>query len=133
MKHGEVLKTDILGRVKTPRERREMLLDEFERSGLAGTKFAELVGVNYQTFATWAQRRRRERKEYPTQKRRAKARSPKVRWIEAVMEKEAEGSSQKALNILLPGGARLEISDERQASLAAVVLRSLQSKAQVAC
>jgi len=29
-----VLKQDVLGRVKTPKARREQLLDEFERSGL---------------------------------------------------------------------------------------------------
>jgi hypothetical protein len=28
-----ILKTDVLGRVKTPKERREKLLDEFEKSG----------------------------------------------------------------------------------------------------
>jgi hypothetical protein len=36
-----VLKQDVLGRVKTPKARREQLLDEFERSGLPGLKFAE--------------------------------------------------------------------------------------------
>ena len=56
-----VLKTDVLGRVKTPRARQEALLDEFERSSVSGLKFAALVGVNYQTFATWVQRRRRAR------------------------------------------------------------------------
>ena len=35
-----VLKQDVLGRVKTPKARREQLLDEFERSGLPGQKFA---------------------------------------------------------------------------------------------
>ncbi len=54
---NEVLKTDVLGRVRTPRARQEALLDEFERSGVSGAKFAELAGINYQTFATWAQRR----------------------------------------------------------------------------
>ena len=54
-----ILKTDVLGRVKTPKERREQLLDEFEKSGLTGQKFAALVGIKYQTFATWAQKRRR--------------------------------------------------------------------------
>ena len=54
---GEVvLKQDVLGRVKTPKARREQLLDEFERSGLPGLKFAELAGIKYQTFATWAQK-----------------------------------------------------------------------------
>jgi len=48
-----ILKTDVLGRVKTPAARREQLLDEFDRSGLNGRKFAE--------FATWAQKRRRQR------------------------------------------------------------------------
>jgi transposase len=57
----EVLKTDGLGRVKTPKERREALLDEFERGGMSGTKFAEFVGVKYQTFASWRQKRRRQR------------------------------------------------------------------------
>jgi hypothetical protein len=41
-----VLKTDKLGRVQMPAERREQLLDEFERSGLSGKKFAALVGVS---------------------------------------------------------------------------------------
>ena len=56
-----ILKQDVLGRVKTPKARREQLLDEFERSGLPGLKFAELAGIKYQTFATWAQQRRRKR------------------------------------------------------------------------
>ena len=47
-----VLKQDVLGRVKTPQARREQLLDEFERSGLPGLKFAELAGIKYPTFAT---------------------------------------------------------------------------------
>ena len=42
-----ILKTDVLGRVRTPRERREHLLDEFERSGLSGQKFAVLAGIKY--------------------------------------------------------------------------------------
>jgi hypothetical protein len=39
---------------------REQLLDEFERSGLSGQQFAELVGIKYTTLATWAQERRRQ-------------------------------------------------------------------------
>jgi DNA-binding transcriptional regulator YiaG len=56
-----VIKTDVLGRMKTSAARRESLLDEFERSGLSGAKFAALVGIKYPTFATWTQRRRRVR------------------------------------------------------------------------
>ncbi len=40
---SKILKTDALGRVRTPAARREQLLDEFERSGVSGAKFAELT------------------------------------------------------------------------------------------
>ena len=55
----QVLKTDTLGRVKTPLARREQLLDEFEHSGLSGMKYATLVGIKYPTFASWLYKRRR--------------------------------------------------------------------------
>ena len=77
-----VLKQDVLGRVKTPKARREQLLDEFERSGLTGLKFAALVGIKYQTFATWAQQRRRQRGDYAAGKLTAAKKS--VQWLEAV-------------------------------------------------
>ena len=51
LREERVLKTDVLGRVKTPPERREALLDEFEKSGMSGVKFAQFIGVKYQTWA----------------------------------------------------------------------------------
>lgn len=60
----EVLKSDTLGRVQTPKARREALLEEFERSGVSGKKFAAMVGVNYQTFASWVQKRRKARRHH---------------------------------------------------------------------
>ena len=122
---GEVLKTDVLGRVKMPREQREKILDEFEKSGLNGRKFAELIGVNYQTFATWAQKRRRERKQYPAVKRKpARKAAGQLQWLEAVVEKQ-KSVSGVGLVIQLPGGARIEVADATQVSLAATLLRSL--------
>jgi len=126
-----ILKTDVLGRVRTPRERREHLLDEFEHSGLSGQKFAELAGIKYPTFATWAQKRRRQRGIYPAVgQREIPARVPdKMRWLEAVVE-AASGSVVKANGTLLvlhlPGGVRVEISDTKQVELAAALLRALQ-------
>ena len=61
----EILKTDVMGRVRTPPARRQALLEEFARSGVSGKKFAALVGINYQTFASWVQQRRKARGEYP--------------------------------------------------------------------
>ena len=57
----EILKQDSRGRVRVPRERREALLAEFERSGLSGVKFAALAGIKYATFAAWVQQRRQQR------------------------------------------------------------------------
>jgi hypothetical protein len=39
-----ILKVDVVGRVWTPGEQREAVLDEFERSGLPASKFAAHIG-----------------------------------------------------------------------------------------
>jgi hypothetical protein len=130
MKGGElVLKTDGLGRVKTPAARRESLLDEFERSGLSGAKFAALTGIKYQTFAAWALRRRKQNA--------APAIAPAppadpVRWLEAVLAPAAANPGRPRptpVSLQLPGGARLELADVQQVVLAAALLRALEHPA----
>jgi hypothetical protein len=116
---GTVLKTDEKGRVRTPAARRESLLDEFERSGLSGTKFAALAGIKYQTFAAWACKRRQQRGVSAPAT--LKPADP-ARWLEAVVE-QAQNSTVMVLQ--LPGGARVEMADEKQAVLAAVLVRAL--------
>jgi transposase len=121
----ELLKTDVLGRVQTPVERREALFDEFERSGLSGKEFTAMTGVNYQTFASWMQKRRRLRGDYEKMKAATKAKPQrKLRWMEAVVD-GGTGKPGKALSIQLPGGARLEIADEQRAILAGRLIREL--------
>jgi hypothetical protein len=97
--------------VKTPKARREQLLDEFERSGLPGLKFAELAGIKYQTFATGVQKRRCQRGDYAAGKVSAAQKS--VQWLEAVMA-PPPGSVVTAgalfLVVHLPGGVREEMS-----------------------
>ncbi len=114
-----VLKTDEKGRVQTPAARREILLDEFEHSGLSGTKFAALAGIKYPTFAAWASKRRRQRGGSAAAM--AKPVDP-ARWLEAVVE---QAHNPAALVLQLPGGIRVEVADEKQASLAAVLVRAL--------
>jgi len=60
---AEVLKIDERGRVRVPVERREALLDEFEKSGMSGAKFARLAGIKYATFANWTLARRKARSQ----------------------------------------------------------------------
>jgi hypothetical protein len=117
-----ILKTDGRGRVQTPAARRESLLDEFERSGLSGPKFAALVGIKYQTFAAWSARRRKLNGNKVSVKP-----ADQVRWLEAVVD-QAQRPGPKALSLLLqlPGGARIELVHAEQAPLAAALLRSLE-------
>jgi hypothetical protein len=58
-----VLVADARGRVRVSAERWEALLEEFERGGLSGAKFARLAGIKYPTFANWVQRRREARRK----------------------------------------------------------------------
>ena len=115
----KLLKRDVLGRVRTPLAKREEILDGFEGSGVSGAEFAELAGIKYPTWASWVQRRRRQRG--------SEARKPKTRtcFLEAVVEKTA--SSPSVLEIELPGGARLRITDAGQVPLAVQLIRSLAS------
>jgi hypothetical protein len=124
----QVLKTDALGRVRTPAPRREELLDEFEKSGASGQQFAELAGIKYQTFATWVQQRRRQRGA-TGQTKVVKDPAATVRWLEAVVGKATDHDADSLLPVQLPGGARLEISSARQIPLAAALLRALEKPA----
>jgi hypothetical protein len=121
----EILKTDGVGRVRVPRERQDQLLDEFERSGLSGAKFAELCGVKYPSFAGWVARRKRERAAgagpVPA------AADGELRWLEAVVGGYEGGGREGVLRLHLPGGGFAEICDARQAALAAELLRALRA------
>jgi len=118
-----LIRTDVSGRMQRTREQRERILDAYGRSGLSGPKFAALCGVKYQTFATWRQRRKRQRRAYP--KRRARRSAARVQWLEASVQPAAP-STVSGLLLHLPGGARAEISNEHQAGLAASLVRILE-------
>jgi ribosomal protein S12 methylthiotransferase accessory factor YcaO len=116
------LKTDKLRRVRVPAARRESLLDEFERSGLSGQEFATLAGIKYQTFATWVQRRRGRGVSSSSATKPADS----MRWLETVVE-AAQNPCGKKLSVMvvqLPGGARVEVEDEKQAALVKALARS---------
>jgi hypothetical protein len=127
---GLILKTDSLARVRTPPGRKREVLDEFERSGLSGWKFASLVGIKYQTFAAWVTKRKREGQVVAPAKAKAAA-GAKVRWREAVIDQAqaADGKSLSTLTVQFAGGARAEIADVNQIQLAAALLRALDKPA----
>ena len=113
-------------RVRTPPDRRDELLDEFERGGISGAEFARIVGVNYQTFATWVQARRKKRGVDPRTP--PKPRVAPARWIEAVADRAVPESAASVMVIELPGGALMRVGDAAQAALATRVIAALQKE-----
>jgi hypothetical protein len=125
---SEILKVDDRGRVRTPVARREELLDEFERSGLSGAKFAVMVGVKYPTFALWVQKRRKARAGAKAGVGSGSAISSagacgSVRLFEAFPE--AVAGSVGGMKIELPGGIRMLVDSMAQVPVAAELLRHL--------
>ena len=130
----KILKRDAVGRVSYRAEQREAILDEFERSGLKGAAFARMTGLQYQTFASWIQRRRHERGDYQMAVPALQASRrpvPGVRLMEAVMagpvHPQADGGP--ALRVELRCGTRLLVTDGRQAELAVRIIQALASSA----
>ena len=122
LRDGEVVKIDVLGRIRIDAKRREALMEEFAGSGMSGQQFAKWAGIKYTTFANWRQKQRRELAGISKEPRTAKA----VQWVEAVVEDPAASSVKSAvLMIELGGGLRLTIGDSDQARLAGVVLREM--------
>jgi hypothetical protein len=129
---GAILSQDAQGRVLVSRERRESLLEEYDRSGMSGVKFARYVGIKYSTLAYWLQSRRRHReREKSLMKAGADTEAGKNNgaWIEAVVE---NGSAPRApiggLRIYFAGGAYCQISSATEAALAAELLGRLGAK-----
>jgi hypothetical protein len=129
---GEILSRDAQGRVLVSRERRESLLEEYDRSGMSGVKFARYVGIKYSTLAYWLQSRRRHReREKSLMKAGADTEAGKNNgaWIEAVVE---NGSAPRVpiggLRIYFAGGAYCQISSATEAALAAELLGRLGAK-----
>jgi len=141
----ELLKVDRRGRVRVSAKRREALLDEFERCGVSAAEFAKAIGVRYQTFATWRQKRTKRKAavmESPVARSLPALPPPSVngmRWVEAVMDGQSVAppsigrAASSVLAVSLPGGARMEIADGGQAKLAAELIRALEGKGCAAC
>lgn len=117
-----VIKTDALGRMHRTPEQRERILEEYERSGVSGPKFAALCGVKYQTFASWLARRKSRRQSHP-KRQPQRPRSTQVQWIEASVQSST--ASRTGLQLHLPGGVRAQLSNPEHIALAAALVRAL--------
>jgi transposase-like protein len=117
---SEILKVDKAGRVRTPPEKREGLLAEYDRSGMTGAQFARFVGVRYSTLMYWVQKRR---KDTGHSEQLATPRQDHPGWLEA----RVAGEVPKSENIVVEmgGGVRMLIGNRTQAALAGEVLRAM--------
>jgi transposase-like protein len=116
----EILKVDEVGRVRTPPEKREALLAEYDRSGMTGAQFARFSGVRYPTLMNWLQKRRKEAGQNDQMAARSQ---DHPRWLEA----RVEGEVPKSENIVVEmgGGVRVLVGNGTQAALAGELLRAM--------
>lgn len=111
-----ILKTDTLGRREpTSPEHREAWLDAFERTSMSGAAFARLHGIRYTTFAHWRKIRR--------QQRQADENKPSAFFEE--VEVRRPDPVAVGLNISLPGGAAVTVTQAEQFPLVAALLKYL--------
>ena len=102
-----------------------LLVEEFQRSGLSASKFAQLAGVRYNTFWNWL-------RAHGLTARQDKKRAPsKPRLVEVCFDPTQAGATarQAGLEVALPGGAHLTITTSQQAALAAQLLKALTQSA----
>jgi hypothetical protein len=116
--HAIILKSDRRGRLRFTPEQRLALLDAYDASDLSGPKFAQLHGVNYQTFAGWFQRRKRGHAPVA-------AGTGLFTLLEATAHAQT-GTSCARLEVQLPGGARLLIDNMSHLAMAAALIREIQ-------
>jgi len=133
----QILKSDRRGRVRVPVERREALLEEYERGGLSAAKFAEMAGLKYSTFANWAQKRRKERAGGDRSGKSEGAGKP-IRLVEAMVESNGVVASRSrsgagALVVELPGGARMHVESESHVRLSAQLLVAVAQGMRATC
>jgi hypothetical protein len=118
-----VLKRDRRGRVLTTPSQRLALLQEFEKSGLSGPAFAQVVGIKYQTFATWRQQQKSQSCSTIMDHRELPVSGD---FVQAVVQPSVCATAQTALQVRLPGGACVELMHRHQVPLVVELLTALQ-------
>lgn len=139
----ELLKTDVLGRVKVGSEKREAVLDVFDASGMSAQAFARQHGINAQTFASWVQKRRHQRGAYQNPELRRQLRMPHnasakkaassapvpsaLNLIEVQISSESRSACvQPPIEVVLPHGIVIRVSCASQIGLLQTLMREVR-------
>jgi transposase-like protein len=107
---------DTKGRLRVTKGQRRDILAALARSGESLPQFARRTGLKYSTLANWVQHSRRSKRS---------GSPPRLRLLEAVVEATQVAAAVIPLVLQLPGGVRVEVVDEKQAELAAILVRAL--------
>lgn len=117
--------------MRVPKARREMLLDEWERSGGSAAQFADYVGIKYSTLANWIQKRRKQAGLRASLLKPGAVDLSKSHghWVEAIVEKNSEPKAlESSLRIYFTAGAYCQIRNAREAGLAAELIGHLGAR-----
>jgi transposase-like protein len=106
---------DTKGRLRVSKAQRRDILAALDRSNESVPQFARRTGLKYSTLSRWVQQRRPK----------PSARPPRLRLLEAVVASAPIAAAGTGLVLQLPGGAHVEVGDEKQAVLAAILVRAL--------
>ena len=110
---SEILKVDEVGRIRTPPEKREAMLAEYDRSGMTGAQFARFVRgeiFDADVLAAEAAQGSRPGEQVATPG------PDHPRWLEARVEGEVPKSEN--LVVEMGGGVRMLVGNRTQAALA---------------
>jgi len=117
-----LLKTDRIGRLRYTSEQKKTMVDAYRASGLSAPRFAAHHGVNYQTLVSWINKDRQSSSSTTSDSSPSKLFS----LIPAIIEGGKNSVADDAMEIALPGGARLSITSANHIALAVALIRELQ-------
>jgi transposase-like protein len=116
-----IMKTDRRGRLRYTPEQKKTMVDAYLASGLSAPRFATLHGVNYQTLVSWI---KKGKAGEPAEPQRS-LHSALLSLVPAEIDRSNASGAGCAMEVLLPGGARLLISSPGQVDLAVALIREL--------
>ncbi len=97
-----IMKTDRRGRLRYTPEQKKTMVDAYLVSGLSTPRFASLHGVNYQTLVSWIKKGKTPGVPQPP--------LPALfSLIAAEIDRSPASGAGSAMEVLLPGGAKLLI------------------------
>ena len=115
-----IMKTDRRGRLRYTPEQKKTMIEAFQSSGLSAPRFSAHHGVNYQTLVSWI-------KKGNTAVTAGPPGLPCPAFLSLVPAELQTAGAGRAMEVLLPGGAKLVITAPDQVQLAVALIRALEN------